>query len=281
MVSGAIAYSELQQLDPQALKQVVAILKQHPEFETRWRSQLNQVTIPARQQDLYLLMLAARWSDDIRQNPAFDHPTWHYINFPYKPANQPDVVQTPSPASENILTALEQNLTILRSTVPDSEKAIALCWVFHLVGDLHQPLHVVSLFSTQYPEGDRGGTRFYIRPAFQSRTISLHEFWDDLILSSVRFQTVRNRATRLRLNPGHQRSELSELLDPNIQNWAEQESYTLAVQQVYRNGTLAGSSDRNHGEVLPDDYATEVQPIAERQIVLAGDRLADLLSELF
>jgi hypothetical protein len=30
-------------------------------------------------------------------------------------------------------------------------RAIALAWLFHLVGDVHQPLHTVQLFSREYP----------------------------------------------------------------------------------------------------------------------------------
>ena len=37
------------------------------------------------------------------------------------------------------------------------ERAVAMCWVFHLIGDAHQPLHVTQLYSTQFPKGDRGG----------------------------------------------------------------------------------------------------------------------------
>jgi hypothetical protein len=71
------------------------------------------------------------------------------------------------------------------------KRAVALCWVCHLVGDGHQPLHTVKLLTTQFPapEGDRGGTRFYIRVREGARTISLHTFWDDLILGSERVQS--------------------------------------------------------------------------------------------
>jgi hypothetical protein len=106
------------------------------------------------------------------------------INLPYKPEGQPGSVQTVEPPPENVLSAYQANLDIVRGTAP-GDRAVALCWVFHLLGDMHQPLHTIKLFTTQFPapEGDRGGTRFYIRvKPTNATTISLHAFWDDLVL---------------------------------------------------------------------------------------------------
>jgi hypothetical protein len=218
MVSGAIAYADLKPASPQTLTRVIALLKLHPHFETKWAPRLAQFHLSSEEQDLYLFMLAARWPDDIRGDAAFHHGAWHYINLPYKPEGQAASVQTVDPPPENILRAYQTNLDILRSTAPESTKAVALCWIFHLIGDVHQPLHTVALFATQFPppEGDRGGTRFYIRAREGAHTISLHTFWDDLILGSERFQSVRNTATALRLQPDHARAQLHELTDAHI-----------------------------------------------------------------
>ena len=130
------------------------------------------------------------------------------------------------------------------------------------------------------PEGDRGGTRFSIRVRDGAHTISLHTFWDDLILGSERFQSVHNTATALRLQPDHARAQLPELRGTSFEQWAKQESFSLAKDQVYRNGQLRGSRDQQNGEVFPADYITTVKPLAERRIVLAGYRLADVLTQI-
>jgi len=65
------------------------------------------------------------------------------------------------------------------------------------------------------------------------------------------------------------------LAETQFNSWAKVESFTLA-KQAYLNGKLVGSSDRNNGKVLPPNYATTVQPVAERRIVLSGYRIADL-----
>ena len=282
MVSGAIAYADLQQTHPQTLAQVVALLKTHPHFETKWKPKLTQSFVGPEERDLLLFMLAARWPDDIRGDTSFHHGTWHYINFPYTPAGQPGSVQTVEPLPENVLSAYQANLDIVRGAAP-GDRAVALCWIFHLIGDVHQPLHTVALFTTQFPapEGDRGGTRFYIRVTPTTRTtISLHEFWDDLILGSERFQSVRNRATALRLRPEHARAQLPELQETSFEHWARQESLSLAKEHAYRNGQLRGSRDAENGEILPADYIATVKPLAERRMVLAGYRLADVLTQI-
>jgi S1/P1 Nuclease len=281
MVSGAIAYADLKHTSPETLARVIALLKSHPHYKTKWVPRLAQLNLSTEEQELYLFMLAARWPDDIRGDAAFHHGAWHYINLPYKPEGQPTSIQPVDPASENILEAYQANLDIVQSTALESSKAVALCWIFHLIGDVHQPLHTITLFTTQFPplEGDRGGTRFYIRVGEGARTISLHTFWDDLILGSERFQNVRNTATALRLKRTHARTQLPALTETRFEGWARQESFGLAKEHAYRNGQLHGSRDPQHGDVLPADYIATVKPLAERRIVLAGYRLADVLMQ--
>jgi S1/P1 Nuclease len=280
MSIGAIAYQELKREDPTAINRVVEILEANPEFENLWQSKLSQVEESERLELLF--MLAARWSDDIRRDNRYDRPKWHYINFPYKPETEPDLVTVSQPDSENILTALAQNLDILTGSAELEKQSIALCWIFHLVGDVHQPLHTTALFTKEFLKGDRGGTRFYIKVKPENTTtISLHKFWDDAVGSSTNYQTVRNRATRLRLFPDLKRSNLPELEETEFDNWASVESFELAKQTAYLNGTLEGSTDKDDGAVLPPDYIDKAKTVAQKQAVLAGYRLADLLEQLY
>jgi S1/P1 Nuclease len=103
-------------------------------------------------------MQASRWADDIRiQDRAQNRPSWHYVNLPFKPENQPATVQTREPEPVNILTAMAENESVVKKETHGERKAIALAWLFHLVGDIHQPLHTTQLFTVEYPKGDRGG----------------------------------------------------------------------------------------------------------------------------
>ena len=102
-----------------------------------------------------------------------------------------------------------------------------------------------------------------------------------VIIGSERFQSIRNKATELRLQPDHARAQLPELTATHFDQWAKEESFRLAKEQAYRNGQLRGSTDKDQGEVFPGDYIAAVNPLAERRIVLAGYRLADVLKQLF
>ncbi len=281
MVTGAIAYSELQKNDPQALASVINSLKHSSDLNNRWLSQVNQNADSTLNPEQILFMQAARWPDDIRARPQLSHPKWHYIDFPYKPPSQLASVSVQEPNPENILTAFQENLDRVRNSNDDSEKAIALSWLFHLTGDVHQPLHTASLFTTDYPQGDRGGNLFHIKVKQNSKPINLHRFWDDLILGSENVRTVRNRAARLRLNPSYSRSKLTELSRKQFDDWAKPESYELAKKVAYRNGTLAGSPQEDSAPVLPADYSNTALGVAERRALLAGYRLADLLQQVF
>ena len=277
MVTAAIAFDDLQRSAPATVARVVAILRQHPQFESHWKQQL--VGRRAEDQARLLFMLAARWPDDVRGDKAFDHPMWHYIDYPYKPPAQPDSVPSPPPAPENIVEAFQQNVAIVQSSAPDDRKAVALCWIFHLMGDAHQPLHTVSLFTTEFPDGDRGGNLFFIRPdPSRSTTQNLHAYWDNILLTDDRYEPARELA--LRLEKRSARAPGKFPAESHFPKWTR-ESFDLAVSAVYRKGKLGISTNRNLGTPLPRDYYSSAERVAERQVALAGHRLADFLRTNF
>jgi len=188
-VSGAIAYQVLQKESPQTVAKVVAILNQLPDFQKSWGKKLEGV--PEADRDEHLFMWATRWADDIRGKPKYDHPKWHYINLPFKPDGQPDSVQPLMPDPVNIFEGFQINLRIAKGEGDGENRAVALCWLFHLVGDVHQPLHTVGLFTTEYPRGDRGGNLIFVRVEEGGRPINLHFLWDGLIFGSQNTRTAR------------------------------------------------------------------------------------------
>ena len=154
MVTGAIAYDDLQKTSPATVARVVAILRQHPQYESRWKPQMEGMS--EQDQERYLFMLAARWPDDIRGDKAFDHPTWHYIDYLYRPSGQPASLPGPPPAAEDIVESVSAERRDRAERAPDAQKAVALCWIFHLMGDAHQPLHAVALVHHAIPHGGSG-----------------------------------------------------------------------------------------------------------------------------
>src|SRR5205823_4340914 len=92
---------------------------------------------------------------------------------PSSPVPNQNLATDPLPPSDpnfgnmNILQALKHNRDVFKHSTVRRERAIALAWILHLVGDLHQPLHNAALFSNHFdgPSGDRGGNWILIGPA--------------------------------------------------------------------------------------------------------------------
>ena len=99
------------------------------------------------------------------------------------PRDQPPSVQTKEPEPVNILTAMAENESVVKNENDGERSAVALAWLFHLVGDIHQPLHTAQLFTVEYPEGDRGGNEICVRVTQAEQPIELHRFWDGVITS--------------------------------------------------------------------------------------------------
>jgi hypothetical protein len=208
--------------------QLFARLEKNPWYESRWKSQLEK--LPESERDEMLFMLAARWADDIRtQDKAESRLPWHYVDFPFKPEGEPASIETKLPPAENIVGAISENERIVRSGVDPTKRGIALSWVFHLVGDINQPLHAVQLFTREYPNGDRGGGDFCVRVARDRAPLSLHRLWDGLITSSNKTRTLRNIA--IELQSRFTRSGLSELAVTASEPWAK-ESFAHCVEPV-------------------------------------------------
>jgi len=105
-----------------------------------------------------------------------------------------------------------------------------------------------------------------------------------VITSSQNVTRLRNDATALRSRPEFQRSQLTELASPGFESWAK-ESYEIATKFSYLNGKLIGASRNGNKDctmvaaapVLPAGYVGSASRIADRRMILAGYRLADLL----
>jgi len=173
---------------------------------------------------------------------------------------------------ENVLDAIELNQKVFQDVdAPLDKRAIALCWLIHLVGDIHQPLHTSSLFSNQFPKGDRGGNLFWIKP---KGAVKLHSYWDGLLGRSTKVQNVLNEASLIKANHPYT-SELTTGLEPV--SWSK-ESFKLARETVYLNGELIGSVDKENVFPVPENYGYDSKKVGESQVSLAGHRLAKFLA---
>lgn len=299
----AVAYS---QLTPAARAQVDHLLTLNPSY-LEWTGEKGEARGESTR--LRAFMLAGVWADDIKSAPGYTdegdrqdapdagadkgyadhlrHRYWHYINIPISS----DGTKLEEPRAPNVLTQITAFRAVLADPAADADhKSYALTWLLHLVGDVHQPLHDVSRFTHDQPDGDAGGNRVQLlcpphlhgqgdrqHRGFCPR--ELHAFWDDLPGDQELGEAAWQGHTDLiplalsnvrKLPPAD--AQRAQIDDPRV--WVKEG--VLLAQKVVYSGPIGDG---------PGPYAIDVayheraRQVAAQQIVLAGTRLARLLNE--
>ena len=224
----------------------------------------------------------AVWMDDFKGDSLNDeYETWHYIN--YKPLfdGVPERTNV-GPEPLNVLDRINWCINTLRKgTGRDKTDAEVLGFLFHLVGDVHQPLHATTRYSAKNPDGDAGGNGFRVTMPPETGIRNLHSYWDSVGADPAFASPKRplDEASRARIralaeqimaaNPADSNPASKDL---NVQQWVE-ESNRLAREFAY-----VGIKEN---ETPPKAYAAEARKIMGRRIALAGYRLAGVLNSLF
>jgi hypothetical protein len=300
MTVALIAYRRLS--DSQKQK-IAALLKQHPHYG----DYLAKNVPPGVSEDEWAFMRAAVWPDWVRPSRPGDRSTfkdaritryhqalWHYIDIPFVPRSAAGAVDpTTLPAStqpaENVLTALELNAQKLRNAgTPATDRAVALAWLEHLVGDVHQPLHATTLYNEEYPTGDKGGNSLAVRA--EGNIMNLHAYWDEQLgISGDSYTAVEFLASDIiadpRCDPAHNPQYAK---DTAFRSWAD-ESHDYGVALTYLSGRLKTASYTAWQQhqipdesipPLPPGYAANARDLSRHRIALAGWRLADQIKAL-
>lgn len=286
-IISALAFDLMQ---PPEQQRVIDLLKHHPRFA-------EDFTPPAKAlatQDLnqWYIGRAGYWPDVARNQPEYNRPTWHYqLGSSLTIGQNVNVPETPGPlpAGANLDTqelhiaqAIELCRQPLRSkSSSDSDKALAICWLAHLVADVHQPCHAGSLYVDGiFPEGDRGANSI---PTKQSR--NLHALWDGLL--GVRYDAgdVARRVKEIHTDPVAQLAgrTLNDNLEPK--EWLH-ESVELARSYVYTQEVLdavkaaqRAGAEKVETVDLPEAYLKAAGGVAQKRAAIAAFRLAAVLSE--
>ncbi len=147
----------------------------------------------------------------------------------------------------------------------NSTKATALAFLAHLVGDIHQPLHVGK-------NRDKGGNSITV--LFFSDRTNIHSVWDTKIIEHEALSYTEFAHFINKCNP----EEVSDMQSATLDQWAE-ESISLR-EDIYN--TIYDYVDRDTG--LPSfswryqhDYIVHVK----HRLLQSGVRLAGVLNEVF
>jgi hypothetical protein len=279
MVAARLAW---QQLGSEQRTKALDILRKHPHYEEFLAADRSS----GFSEDEWPFLRAATWPDWVRNHhrAQYHHATWHYINYPFVPPGSSINAEAHQPRSDepNIVRQLDAALKMINKGTQE-EQAVYLCWLLHLGGDIHQPLHVTALFSEQFPEGDRGGNLAYVVLREGANKAKLHAMWDGLLGKSTSAsaigRVVRQVKTMLQEDPDLIKLDLEN--NKTVEAWAK-ESFEAAKKYSYLSGHLplgAESDEPAAIEVAPQDYAKNAGHVARVQIAKAGARLASILTE--
>lgn len=268
MVSAAIAWRDLE-TEPAVRSTIADLLEAHPD-RAPFEVAIDRTTGEARLRRMFYE--CARWPDDAR-GTSYDHPTWHYAAIGFTR----DGTRVPTKIVGSAIEAFALNAAVVRDrNASKAERAVALCWVMHLVGDIHQPLHTAQLYSSEFPNGDRLGSLHFVREKQDAAPVTLHWFWDDLVHRSGTSESVEARAEELLRHYPHT-TEIVKIED--FAAWGAEESHGAAITLAYNSSLLPGP-DPLKSALLPSDYQAEARLYSEQRIVVAGHRLASVLKVL-
>jgi hypothetical protein len=195
----------------------------------------------------------ASWADAIRKMKLPVQPL-HAVWIPKDAARY--VPSRDCPQYGCAVSSIDYSVEVLSSlTANEQEKLIALKYLVHMVGDIHQPFHAIEAKGRIFAG---------------KKKMSLHKIWDQII-------------TRY---PGLPTGELAKFVDasevaPNIFGGAEQwawESHVIARDVII---PAAASFRFERPAKLPKDYAQKNWPIAAKRLKAAGMRLAWTLNEIY
>lgn len=275
-------------MDDASRSAVGRLLAQHPEYAA-WLARSRSAATDETSRAYLAFIEASTWADDIKRDVRFheegtpenasqdgytdmaQHRNWHYADQPIfsTPIQIPGVNRERTGDGE-----LDLRLALLRHVLAnpresDLQRAYALVWLIHLVGDAHQPLHTVSRIDEEGRPDDGGNTLWIDNPFHpRRRDMTLHAYWDDLPGPPwLRGSRLEKAADRLQPLAGNPRSPGS------VSSWMK-EGRELAASVVYE-GLIGEVSS------LSSDYHERAQRTAQERVAIAGMRLALVLQAAF
>lgn len=235
-------------LDPATLGKVEALLV---------------LDVPALDHPTIALASIASWADDYRADHK-DTGDWHFVDIPDdRSTYDPDA---DCKDGKCVVAAIARFRGILSDCAKSpAERLQALKFIVHFVGDIHQPLHASDRWDSYTGKDDQGGN--LIPVTFFSQSTNLHALWDTGLIMHTVYDwgayAVRLETTWF---PGR---DLTGLKGGSPADWAV-DAHRLAHEIAY---------DVPDDGVLGVKYFSKASPLVDRQLALAGIRLAQLLKD--
>jgi hypothetical protein len=212
---------------------------------------------------------------------------WHFVDIELRGASletacygfpplQSGVMASGGVDPDCIVNKIEQfAIELASATVPDEEKVLALKYLMHFVGDIHQPLHTTD-------DMDKGGNAKLATVPGAATPRSLHSHWDSTFVDRVGLAAgaprgdPRSVAAALRAPTAFEKENW--LGKPLPRDWAL-ESYSLGQARVYGALPQAQVTTARALYVLDDQYVAQATQLVALQLNKAGHRLAAILND--
>ncbi len=190
-------------------------------------------------------------------------PPSHYVDVPFDEPGYDARFSGDDPKKGFIVDKIAEFRAILKDpSKPVEERRLALRFIVHLVGDLHQPLHVGD-------NRDRGGNDTQVR--WFDRGSNMHRLWDsDLIECNTRSEDVWLTELKALDTP----EDRQEALKGTVEEWATES--LLAARQAYQNP--ATGLRIKPGANLATAYQEANLPVVRVRLYKGGVRLAIVLN---
>lgn len=281
-----VAYIAWQKMTPKAREKVNTLFQAAPEDSSiAGYFAFDSRSVAVRQLEQFIIV--STWADIIRDRKApvrqakYHHGTWHYSDIYFREVNgKPELVTGLPDDAQNSIERLGVMQKVLSDTTKsDAERVIALAWILHLVGDAHQPLHNVARVTDLEPKGDQGGNLFELTPKDtpKENQKNLHSYWDSIVNTA---EPRVNDACDMDYIPKlgqkfmkkYPESKMQAQVDDlKFEDW-RQEGFDNAVKYVY--------AGLNRNEKPSAKYQKQAYQLSQKEIALAGYRLAKLLNQI-
>ena len=201
------------------------------------------------------LAVVSNWMDDIKSDDGYDHThDWHWVTIPEGQTYE----ETEKNPNGDLIQTIERLIEELKKGgLAKEEEAKKLKMLVHLVGDLHQPLHVGN-------GEDTGGNAIKVKWFWENS--NLHRVWDSGLIDSQQYSY----------------TELADVVDQTDRDLIKKWQSTGIRDWAYESMAL-----RKQVYELPEDmnlnyeYRYKNWATVELRLAQAGIRLAGILNEIY
>jgi len=217
---------------------------------------------------------AANWPDEMRSAPGN---FWQKIATPWHYVTLNGILYDHAPPEGDALQALDHFKLVLQNPNASlADKQEALRFIVHLVGDLHQPLHVGKCC-------DKGGND--IKVTWFGKPTNLHAVWDSQLVDDEQLSFTELAAKLARHTSDE---DVVTWWDINPRDWISESAEVR--EQIYAyipppaKPKNVKKAKKRAPAPLPDlsyDYVYKFTPVMERRLQQAGVRLAAYLNDIY